>query len=170
MNDAELHRLADHRLLEQLMYRFAAALDRRDWAAYRAVFTDELDIDYDSYRPGSAGRMPADEWVDRAATLFAGLDATQHAISNVQVTVDGDVAEVRSYITARHLFEDADGSHLWSLTGYYDDRAVRTADGWLLSAKRLVIRWAEGDRGIMRRAVERARAAAAADLRAGRSE
>ena len=27
------------------LYRFAAAIDQRDWDAYRSVFTDEIDLD-----------------------------------------------------------------------------------------------------------------------------
>jgi 3-phenylpropionate/cinnamic acid dioxygenase small subunit len=47
------------------LYRFAEGLDLRDWDLYRSVFTDEIEVDCHSYRPGSRGRMRADDWVAR---------------------------------------------------------------------------------------------------------
>jgi len=61
---------ADELAVCRTLYRFAAAVDLRDWTAYRDVFTDEIDLDYSSYRPGSAGRFRADDWVERGRTPF----------------------------------------------------------------------------------------------------
>ena len=78
----DLAALADRLAVEEVLYRFADGLDRRDWVQYRAVFTDEIDLDYSSYRPTSIGVWAADDWVARAAALFPGLDATQHTASS----------------------------------------------------------------------------------------
>lgn len=65
---------ADDRFcIEQTLARFAAGIDLRDWDLYRSVFTDQIDVDYSSYRAGSSGRMAADDWVARARRLFPGL-------------------------------------------------------------------------------------------------
>ena len=77
---------ADELAVSRTLYRFAAAIDRRDSDAYRAVFTAEIDLDYSSYRPGNVGRVSADESVDRAKALFPGLDASQHCLYNPLVT------------------------------------------------------------------------------------
>ncbi len=45
-----------------VLARFAHGIDGREWVLYRSVFTDEIDVDYESYRPGSSGRIPADAW------------------------------------------------------------------------------------------------------------
>ena len=94
---------ADELAVCRTLYDFAAAIDTRDWDLYRSVFTDEIDLDYSSYRPGSAGRIRADDWVERGRVLFTGLDASQHCLFNPRVTVNGSAAEVFVYIRAEHL-------------------------------------------------------------------
>jgi len=64
--------LADRLAVEATLYTVADAIDRRDRPQYRSVFTDEIDLDSSSYRPGTVGRVGADEWVDRATRLFPG--------------------------------------------------------------------------------------------------
>jgi len=140
----------------ETMSTFAWAIDSRDWAAYRAVFTDEIDLDYSSYRPENIGRVTADWWVARARRLFPGLDATSHSISNHVVRVDGDVATCDCYVRADHVLNDAPGGSVWTIGGVYRDRLVRTGAGWKITGKRLVVRWAEGNRSVMDLALERA--------------
>ena len=38
---------------------YATALDARDWRAYRALFTDEIAIDYGAIRSPRSARSPA---------------------------------------------------------------------------------------------------------------
>ena len=94
---------ADELAVCRTLYRFAAAIDQRDWDAYRSVFTDEIDLDYSSYRAGDVGRVRADDWVDRAKALFPGLDASQHCLYNPLVTVTDDTADISIYLQAEHF-------------------------------------------------------------------
>lgn len=132
----------------QVLARFTLALDGRDWPAYRAVFTDEVDVDYSSYRPGSVGRMPAGDWVARAERLFPGLDATQHALFLPEVVVDGDHGSTRTPMRADHFL----AGERYSLGGVYLHRLVRTEGVWRISAVTLQVRWTEGDRDLLVRA------------------
>jgi len=157
----DLAALADRLAVEEVLYRFADGLDRRDWVQYRAVFTDEIDLDYSSYRPTSIGVWAADDWVARAAALFPGLDATQHTITNPIVELDGDRARIRAYVRADHVYVGAPGGDIYTLGGYYDDGLVRTDDGWRIHRKSLHMRWQEGNRPLMQLALERAQAIAA---------
>lgn len=121
--------LADRLAVEATLYTFADAIDRRDWPQYRSVFTDEIDLDSSSYRPGTVGRVGADEWVDRATRLFPD-----------------------------HVLVNHYGDHVFTIAGYYDDRLVRTSHGWRIQSKKLVVRWSEGNRHIMQLAAEKAAA------------
>ncbi len=142
-----------------LLHRFADGLDRRDWALYRSVFTDEIDLDYSSYRPEHLGRWRADDWVARARLVFPGLDATAHTITNHRVTLDGDNARITAYVRADHVVVDAGTTRVFTLCGRYDDGLVRTLGGWRITAKRLVVGWTEGDPGVMQLARDRVVAA-----------
>src|SRR6266516_3450983 len=95
--------VADELAVCRTLYQFAAAIDRRDWALYRSVFTDEIDLDYSSYRAESVGRFRADDWVARASVLFAGLDASQHCLYNPLVEVVGEMATISVYVQAEHF-------------------------------------------------------------------
>jgi 3-phenylpropionate/cinnamic acid dioxygenase small subunit len=148
----ELHDRLD---AEDLLVRFATALDTCDWPRYRSVFTDEIELDYSSWRPESVGVWPADDWVERATRLFPGLDATRHALSNVHVSLDGDRAAVRANVCADHVLATGPATEVFTLNGYYDDRCVRTAEGWRIEAKRLVVEWTVGDRALLERAARR---------------
>jgi hypothetical protein len=138
----------------ETVYRFAAGIDHRDWQAYRDIFTDEILIDYSSYRTDSIGTMRADDWVARAVRLFPGLDASQHTISNSIATLDGDEATCDSYVRAEHALD----GELFTLGGFYTHGLVRHADGWRINRVALRVAWTQGDRELLDRA--RARAAA----------
>lgn len=152
--------VADRVAIADLLARFAHGIDRCDWVAYRSVFAEEFDLDYSSWRAGSIGRWRADDWVARAGQLFPGLTGTQHAITNVRVAPGDEpgTAQVQASVRADHALTDEAGTRVFTLCGYYDDRCVRTMDGWLITAKRLVVEWTTGDPTVMDAA--RARAAA----------
>lgn len=149
---------ADHVVLVALMARFAQAIDRCDWVAYRSVFTDSIDLDYSSWRAGSVGRWAADDWVARAAALFPGFTGTQHAITNVLVE-PGErpgSARVRASVRADHAITEQSGTRVFTLHGYYDDICESTSIGWKIGTKRLVVEWTTGDPTVMDDARERA--------------
>jgi hypothetical protein len=148
-----LRALADRAALADLLSTFSVAIDSCDWPRYRSLFTEEIDLDYSSWRAGSIGRWSADDWVARAASLFPGFTATRHALTKVLVSLDPDTpdrARVRADVSADHVIVDEAGvAAVFTLNGYYDDRCVRTADGWRIAGKRLVVQWSTGDPTVM---------------------
>ncbi len=148
---------ADEWAVCRTLYRFATAIDTRDWTTYRAVFTDEIDLDYSSYRQGSAGRFAADDWVARGRALFTGLDATQHCLYNPLVTIAGDVADVVIYVQAEHFLTNPDGDNWFTLGGYYSDRLVHQQGEWKITRKKLVVTWNRGNRHVLTLGAERGR-------------
>jgi hypothetical protein len=157
--DAVVHQLADRAAVTDLLTSFSVALDAKDWAGYRDVFTDEIDLDYSSWSANALGRWRADDWVARAAAIFPGFTATRHALTKMLVTLgtdDPDRARVRADVCAEHVITDASGvADVFTVNGYYDDGCVRTASGWRIEAKRLVVLWTTGDREVMDRARSR---------------
>jgi len=141
----------DRAAVLDVLARFAHGIDGRDWALYRSVFTDEIDVDYESYRPGSIGRMPADAWVGRARRLFPGLDATQHVLVNAWVQADRAGLRVQTSMRADHFLDGA----RYTLGGHYVHRLVADAAVWRISAVTLTVTWEEGDRQLLAVAAQR---------------
>jgi len=140
------------------LYSFAAGIDFRDWALYRSVFTDEIDVDYSSYRAGSVARMKADDWVARARSLFPVFDATQHSLANPRIRVAGDTAEARTYVRSDHLLRNDEGSSRFTIGGHYVHRLVRDGATWRICAVTLTVTWNEGNRHVLALAADRAAA------------
>ena len=148
-DDPRITRLVDERDVLDVVHRFAAGMDLRDWDAYRAVFADELILDYTSYRGGEPVVVAADAWVDRVRRRFATMLATQHSLSNHRIELDGDEARCLTYVEAMHVAE-IDGVEQWCVVGgQYDDLLRRTPDGWRLTRKKLAVRWTIGDRRVL---------------------
>jgi hypothetical protein len=141
---------ADDLAVAETLYRYAAGVDRRDWVLYRSVFADTVTIDFSSFGPGLSPQvMSADDYVAGVVTLFTGLAASQHSMTNPLATVDGDAATITMYMQARHVY-DADDPALWyTVGGYYDNTLVRVDRRWLLTGVRLTVTWRAGNPAVM---------------------
>jgi len=141
---------ADKLAVAETVYRYATAVDRRDWILYRSLFADTVTIDFSSYDPDLPPRqMSADDWVVGVVPLFTGLAATQHSMSNPLATIDGDVATITMYVQAHHVFDPTNAASWYTIGGYYDDTLARVNGRWLLTGVRLTVTWRAGDPGIM---------------------
>ena len=68
---------------------------------------------------------------------------TLHFIGNHYATIEGDEATGLTYCLAHHLYE-RDGEERDTLMVIrYDDRCVRTSEGWRFSRRTLSIDWVE---------------------------
>ncbi len=119
-----LQALADRIAVEDLLTRYATAVDRRDWDRYRSVFTDDAEIDYTS-AGGIAGTL--DEIVEFLKTTMDMFEMTQHLISNIDLVVDGDSATVTAMFNNPMRLPDGE---TWFTGGWYHHDLVRTSDGW----------------------------------------
>lgn len=157
MTDIDMN-FADHQEIVRRRYEYALGIDTRDWELFRSIFTDRVEIDFSSYSGTPVATMTADEWVAGCKIVFSGLDATQHVMTNPIVDRDGDRARLRMYMKAEHFLMNRDGGDDFALGGYYDDRLVKTGEGWRIEAVTLNVFWNRGNRAIMDQA--RARGAA----------
>ena len=109
-----------------LLYRYARAVDTKDWDLYRSVFTTDAHIDYSSagFAVGSV-----DEVVAQLSVGFEAIPWSMHYITNIEVLEsDGDSATVRAmFYNPMQLPGVAEMS---SCGGYYHHELVRTSDGW----------------------------------------
>jgi len=121
---------SDAEQIAGLLYRYARAVDTKDWELYRSVFTDDAHIDYSSAGAVVGGRDEVVEWF---AANFGVIPWSMHYITNIEVTdfntdVDGDTATVRAmFYNPMQLPGMAEQS---ACGGYYHHEVVRTPDGW----------------------------------------
>jgi hypothetical protein len=113
-----LEEISDRIQIGDLLTRYTTAIDTKDYELLDSVFTPDARVDYTS-SGGIAGDYPtARDWLERALSLFP---VTVHFISNSTVELRGDEASARTYVMSDHIF---------TVGAYYNDRLVRTEDGW----------------------------------------
>ena len=124
MEPHELETLADRFAIEDLLTRYAHAVDRHDWDLYRSVFTDDAHIDYTS-AGGIAGTL--DEAVSFLEATMPIFEMTQHLISNIDSHIDGDSAKVSAVFNNPMRLP---GGTVWFIGGRYHHEVTRTDSGW----------------------------------------
>jgi 3-phenylpropionate/cinnamic acid dioxygenase small subunit len=157
MIDDRLQLLWDRSEIEQVVYKYAAGFDTKDWELWRSIFTDAVEV---KFRPAAEAAFKGfgqdwvptsgDEWVEGRRVLFTGLGTTQHQMSNPRITVDGDAATCIMYLQAIHFMPGEPGVE-YTLGGYYVDDLVRTPQGWKIARVNLIVTWERGDATILDR-------------------
>jgi uncharacterized protein (TIGR02246 family) len=118
--------VADEWAIEELIIGYAALNDAADWDAVAALYVPD----------GRMSRPVApDDFIEGRDAILAAFKArpprtTRHICANIRVQVDGDRATAESQIM---LFTTKDAP---PLVGSYQDRVVRTADGWRFTERR----------------------------------
>jgi 3-phenylpropionate/cinnamic acid dioxygenase small subunit len=149
--------MRDERIdIAEVVYGYATGIDTRDWAFYRSIFADEIDIDFRSWDGNAPQRMRADDWVALVQPLFKGLEATQHSLTNPRVIFDDDShATCVMYMQAAHFLRNDEGDAEFTIGGYYTNRLVKTTAGWKLCAVKLTLLWSRGNKHIMTLALQK---------------
>jgi SnoaL-like domain len=133
--------LADKQEINDLVVRYSTALDTRDWKLLETCFIADPVFDADGFPPINDFQSIRDS----ASHALAGLDASQHYVTNIAIELDGDKASVVSYLQAQHVRSSAVGGPNLIVAGIYTDDVVRTPDGWRFSHRRLKVTWTEGN-------------------------
>ena len=154
---SDLQRLLDQDAISDALHRYASGLDARDWDLWASALTDPVSIDMSSFTGVDAVELPREKHVRAAARIFAGLDVTQHMITNHRHFIDGDTARVVAHMRAEHWASGMQGGDRFTMFGYYDDRLVRDGDIWRISHVKLVCTQYAGNVEVMHGAARRGR-------------
>jgi ketosteroid isomerase-like protein len=125
---AEMVRIAD---------AIDAAVDAKDWDAARALFTDEIDVDFTSLTGGAPATIPADALIAGWSGNLTATKESFHLRGNHRIAFDGpDAATMTShgYAWNRMATPDAPDGALWEVWGSYTHGFTRTEDGWRVEA------------------------------------
>jgi 3-phenylpropionate/cinnamic acid dioxygenase small subunit len=123
-----LQEISDRLEIQELLVKYAHAVDTRDWDAFEQVFTPDATIDY-TEMGGSRGNVAETRaFLEMAMPNFAGF---QHMISNTVLEIDGDTAKARTICHNPMVIDKGDGeTHVFFCGLWYRDVLKRTPDGW----------------------------------------
>jgi 3-phenylpropionate/cinnamic acid dioxygenase small subunit len=128
-----LEEISDRIQIQDLLTRYALAIDMKDWSLLDTCFVEGAHIDYTS-TGGEKGPYPEiRRWLQKVLTPFA---VTVHHIGNVNVELDGDHARARTYLWNPMGLQQADGALQWfTVSAHYVDELVRTGEGWRIQQR-----------------------------------
>lgn len=125
--------LSDRIEIDDLLTRYATAIDTKNWDLFETCFTEDAFIDYTDAGGVKGGRQEVKEWL---AKVMRGFPMTQHVVANRAVVLNGDTATSRScFYNPMGMPDGKGGLSLFIDGGYYNDELVRTADGWRIKER-----------------------------------
>lgn len=139
---ADLQAITDRLEIEDVLSRYAWAIDTKEFDGLDDVFTPDAHLDYTS-SGGEAGAYPeVKAWL---AAVLPHFPAYQHFVTNKQITVDGDAATSRSEFYNPMVMGKGDGTtSIFFVGGQYHDHLVRTANGWRITERVEISIWTDG--------------------------
>jgi len=130
--------IADRIAIEDVIVRYATAMDTQDWDLFRGCFRPDARTVMD--RVGEFDTREAlIALLAPRLTIFAAL---QHFVTNVMVSGNGDVATARTNFVSHHVPKDADS---YTYGGTFEFALARDADGWRITSHTIRVLWEAGD-------------------------
>jgi hypothetical protein len=138
--------MSDRDDIIDLAIRYTWALDTKNVEDLRNVFTTDATATLRGVECSGV-----DAIIARIGGAVLRLDHTQHLVGNHQVTVDGDTGTHRCHLQSQHVLARTEGGDNYIVGGYYEDRVVRTPDGWRIAHRLMQQTWTEGNPAVVRR-------------------
>ena len=136
---------ADLAEITQVLQRYFAAIDEKDWALLGLVFTPGAVLRYSVDTSEGEARSCA-EMVGRFRSFVEACYLTQHLMGTPLVEIVGDAARATTALRAIHVQRGLDGERAtWVVYGTYRDALVRTPQGWRIEARDFRILYTEGE-------------------------
>lgn len=127
-----LSEISDRLEIQDLLVRYADAIDRHDFDQLDTVFTPDAEIDYTVFG-GIAGRYPEIKaWLKEALAPFP---AYQHMVANADVRLDGDRATGRIMCLNPMALPGEDPPRVGFNGLWYIDTYRRTPQGWRIATR-----------------------------------
>lgn len=138
MNESDLQTLVDRQAIADLLSEYAVCVDAHDWKGLaERVFAEDVVCDYDGFGRFE-GRDAAIAFLDES---MAPIAASQHLLSNLQVTFEGDAARTRVDLFARLVAPGPDGELRITEGATYRHHVAREKSGWRIRELNLRCTW-----------------------------
>jgi hypothetical protein len=124
--------LVDRVAMDDLLTRYATAIDRRDWDLLDTVFTHTARLDYRS-ASGIEGIYPEIRtWFAEVLPIF---DVTQHLVVNREFRrANGEVHARSCFLNVNRLTVEGK-PWLFTVGGQYHDQLINTSGGWRIARR-----------------------------------
>ena len=131
---------SDQQAIVDLAVGYTWAIDTKQFDVLATIFAEDATADLHGVHCDGV-----QEIIARIERPISRLDATQHLIGNHQISIDGDTATHRCHLQSQHVKRGTPGGDNLLLGGTYEDRLVRTADGWRIAHRTMTEVWREGN-------------------------
>lgn len=133
-----LQELSDRAEIQDVITRYAYAIDDRDWDALDTVFTPDAVIDY-SETGGARGTVA--EIKAFLAKAMPTFSAFQHLSTTTQLKIDGDRATARTILFNPMVMQHEGQERVFFIGLWYKDDLVRTEQGWRIAMRYEQMSW-----------------------------
>ena len=124
----------DRQAIIDLAVAYARAVDAGDFAALRDLFTTDATAEL-----GGSGQSGIDEICERLSSALGRFVRWEHHLDDHEVTIDGDTATASCSVHAIHERPPGGSPPVYTVVGTYEDRLARTAAGWRITHRSLVV-------------------------------
>jgi hypothetical protein len=130
----DLSDLIAEREIKRALFRFAKAMDERDWDALKQLLTADATGDF-----GAGFKLKGrDEFVAMFRRFLGNCGPTQHLLGNIVIDVDDPRAMSRCYVRDIHQGKGPRSHLTFSAPGEYHDTWHRGLDGWRITHRRKI--------------------------------
>ena len=140
MTGKEVNQLEEKQRIIDLTIAYTWIIDHGPRENLQEVFTEDAVFIIDTrYLNG------IDEIRGKIERTLGGLSASQHIVSNHQVSIDGNTATSRCYLHAQHTWNGTEGGDNYVMAGRYIDKLIQVGDEWRIIERKLILDWTEGN-------------------------
>lgn len=138
VSEQDLLALITKQSISELVYSYSRAVDRRDFALLRALYTEDGSDDHGHLFCGDASSYI--DWLEQA---MQNTDITSHAVHNHLIALtDENSAEGEVYVTAYHRNRDSQYGMVEYIGGFrYLDQYRREQGRWRFAHRKLIHDW-----------------------------
>ena len=138
--------------VRDVVTRVAHRIDRREWQELRALYADDVHVDYTSLFGGEAQTVAGDALIENWRTLLMPLDATQHLIGPIEVEVRNDEADAGCHVRGYHVL----GDDVWLVAAHWVMKLKRSPQ-WRIAHMQLDLLYQTGNRNLLTIAARRSK-------------
>tara|TARA_B100000131_G_scaffold317529_1_gene359706 strand:- start:1194 stop:1658 length:465 start_codon:yes stop_codon:yes gene_type:complete len=146
MSEKQVDQLEEKQKIVDLTIAYTWIIDHGPREKLREIFSEDAVFIIDTRHLNGI-----DEIRGKIERTLGGLSASQHIVSNHQVSIDGDTATSRCYLHAQHTLDGTEGGDNYVMAGRYIDRLSRLGNEWRITERQLMLDWTEGNPQVLSR-------------------